>query len=104
MVECQICHEPFENLKYLQPHLRKHSISSREYYDKYLRKPEEGLCTVCGRETTFLSITKGYSRHCSAECSCRDPESVEKRNRSLTKEKRKMAGQKMLRTKLEKNN
>ena len=41
----------------------------QEYYDKYLKKPGEGLCAVCGNPTEYLSTTKGYRICCSAECS-----------------------------------
>jgi len=46
-----------------------HNISSRNYYDKYLRKKGDGACTKCGNVTNYINISKGYFEFCSSKCS-----------------------------------
>lgn len=69
MEVCKICNEEFDNLKALSAHVtQKHNITSKEYYDKYLKKEGEGECVVCGKETTYRNAGTGYLKNCSAEC------------------------------------
>lgn len=78
MIECKICHTYCLPLG-MGSHLnRKHHISVKDYYDIYLRKSGEGICVTCGKETPFITITKGYRVHCSEKCSQNDPEVREK--------------------------
>lgn len=58
-------------IKSFSNHLKKeHNIyNSKLYYDTYVRKENEGKCPVCGKETTFISIGKGYERFCNQTCS-----------------------------------
>ena len=44
--------------------------TSKEYYDKFLKKPDDGICQVCGRPTVFSGFANGYRKTCSDEC-CR---------------------------------
>lgn len=66
MENCNICNENFNTLKSLQMHLsRSHQytyLQLKEYYDLYLKKPNEGIDPFTGGETTFVGFTKGYSR------------------------------------------
>ena len=48
-----------------------HNQTPKKYYDTYLRKDGEGICVVCGKETTFINATKGYSEY-HRECSSKD--------------------------------
>lgn len=66
MKSCQICKKIFKDLKH---HLIFHKISTKEYYNKYLKKEDEGKCFLCNAETGFLSINKGYRTFCSKRCS-----------------------------------
>ncbi|MFW6377457.1 MAG: hypothetical protein ACOCZ5_02310 [bacterium] len=71
---CHICKKEINYSPGVFPqlHLVKfHNITSKEYYDKYLRKEDEGYCLNCGKETTFLGIgpTKRYRQFCSSRCS-----------------------------------
>jgi len=35
-------------------HLRyEHKLSSKEYYDKYVKKEKDGICEVSGKESEF---------------------------------------------------
>jgi len=54
-------------------------MPSKEYYDKYLKRENEGICE-CKNKTRFLNLSLGYSKFCSVKCS---------RNSEKTKEKQK---------------
>ena len=69
METCKICNEQFKNLKALSAHFNiKHGLIAKDYYDKYLKKDDEGECDVCGKETTYRNIGVGYLTNCSIEC------------------------------------
>lgn len=70
---CKICGEEIYHKHLVQYHTKKHNISHKEYYDKYLKKDGDGICPVCGKETNFYSLWKGYNKHCSTRCSTLDP-------------------------------
>ena len=76
MVTCLICNKQFKSR--LGSHIRTHDITIKQYYDTYIRKENEGICPICGQETTFLGLTKGYSEHCSLICKGKDPKVKEK--------------------------
>jgi len=82
-IQCKICGLN-TTIRALGNHLyHSHkNITLKEYYDKYLRKPNEGICVVCGKETKFLGITRGYNRTCSIHCKNLDPITQEKRKQS----------------------
>lgn len=71
---CQICN--FETTtKGISSHLRSaHNITSKEYYDTYIKSSNEGICPICNRTTKYYNFTKGYNKHCSTKCSSLDPE------------------------------
>lgn len=76
---CQICKEEFDNNKKLISHIRfKHNMSSKDYYDKYLRKEGDGICPVCGKPTKFRNISLGYTENCSSSCAQKNPKTQEK--------------------------
>lgn len=51
-------------------HIKSHGFKSiQEYYDKFLKKPEEGKCAVCGKPTTFENMFNGYRKYCLGFCS-----------------------------------
>ena len=70
-MKCEICGKEIKDSpKSLPTHLRSHDITSKEYYDKFIRKEDEGFCIVCGKEAIFMSVNKGYSDRCrNLECS-----------------------------------
>lgn len=49
----------------------KFNMTLREYYDKWYKKPGEGICVVCGKPTNFSRCA--YNRTCSKTCSRKDP-------------------------------
>jgi endogenous inhibitor of DNA gyrase (YacG/DUF329 family) len=67
-MECKICGREFKNYTSLGAHLKKHKITSKEYYDRFLKKEDEGTCPVCGKETFFKNLNKGYCKFCSKKC------------------------------------
>lgn len=48
-------------------HIAKHGLTPQEYYDKFLKTDNEGICPVCGAETKFKKITQGYAAYCCFE-------------------------------------
>ena len=68
MNKCLCCGKKI-NVKGLGRHIStKHGLSSKEYYDKYLKKENEGFCLNCKNETKFRRISCGYSKFCSPKC------------------------------------
>jgi very-short-patch-repair endonuclease len=68
--ECKICHRPFNSIRSLSVHISvTHKISTKSYYDKFHKKKNDGICTVCSKETTFWNLGKGYGKYCSTICS-----------------------------------
>ena len=83
MYTCLICNSNFDTIKNLSNHLRfKEKIQIKEYYDTYLKKPNEGICT-CGKPTKFSCLEYGYKHHCSYKCSNSDKE-VQKKQQATT--------------------
>ena len=69
MIECKICSNTFNTMRGLSFHIKKeHNIDSKQYYDIYLKKPNENICSICGKETKFHNITLGYYKRCSRGC------------------------------------
>jgi len=73
---CQICKKHFKNWNLLSKHIMNlHKIKVKEYYDKYLKKENEGICLMygkissCKKFTSFSYISKGYCKFCSKKCS-----------------------------------
>ena len=57
-MKCEICGKDFNNYISLGIHLHysHKDTTNQEYYDKYLRKSNEGICPVCGKETYFKNL------------------------------------------------
>lgn len=45
-----------------------HKTNLKNYYDTYLKKPEEGICRYCGNPTNFRNFYDGYYGTCSKAC------------------------------------
>lgn len=66
---CQICASPFNNLRGLSAHFRqKHSLEPKEYYDRFIKLPTDGVCAICAKPTEFKGIGTGYLRTCGHKC------------------------------------
>ena len=62
-IVCKVCGEVYSSYNHLGRHLRKqHNISSKEYYDNYLKCAGDGICINCGKPTKFVCISIGYSK------------------------------------------
>ena len=73
-MKCLICNKEYKNNQALARHITtEHKITTKEYYDKYLKKDGEGICPICGKETPFLKLSKGYQKHCSCKCAQNNP-------------------------------
>lgn len=73
MYKCDYCSKEYNILTGLCKHyFRKHNLTCKDYYDKHIRRPGEGICPVCGKETNFLSSNRGYNKYCSRKCAAND--------------------------------
>ena len=65
MEKCKICEREFKGVVALLTHVvENHRIKSKEYYDTYFKKENEGICPVCGKETSYKSFSTGYTKYC----------------------------------------
>ena len=65
-MKCRICEKETKTLGH---HITKYhkDITLKDYYDKYISLTT-GKCLVCGKDTRFNNLTKGYSKYCSMSC------------------------------------
>lgn len=66
---CEICNKEFKSYYALGAHIKNHNMNSKDYYDLYLKQPNECICSNCGNHTRFVSISIGYKTTCSPKCS-----------------------------------
>jgi hypothetical protein len=66
---CYINQKYYLTVRGLSNYLRTQSMTSKEYYLKYLG--DVGRCDVCNSPTNFARITIGYKPYCSSECAVR---------------------------------
>ena len=67
---CEICGKEFVGMAHIN---KKHNINVKEYYDRYIKQQNEGICHVCGKPTAFIGLKLGYAKHCSTKCAQKDP-------------------------------
>ena len=72
---CEICGKEFVGMAHIN---KKHNINVKEYYDRYIKQQNEGICHVCGKPTAFIGLKLGYAKHCSTKCAQKDPAVREK--------------------------
>ena len=92
-VSCQKCSSIFPSYKSLVAHLSHNKnckCKVKDYYDTYIRKPEEGICKGCGKETTFVSIVKGYPAKYCKYCKMKNPITYNKKAETLRKKSKKL--------------
>jgi hypothetical protein len=77
-MKCLICNKETNGYIGLCSHIHLHNISSKEYYDKYLKQENEGKCLECGKETLFKGIRDGYRDFCCCRCSTLNKKTQEK--------------------------
>ena len=73
-MKCILCDKEILN-KGISSHLRRaHNMSSKEYYDTYVKTETDGKCKICGKATKFNTILTGYRVYCSSRCANLDSE------------------------------
>jgi hypothetical protein len=67
---CRICSITYRNQLSFSFHIKSHGIMAKDYYDRYYKRPEEGVCQLagCEKKTGFVSNTIGYRTFCSCSC------------------------------------
>lgn len=86
VIVCAVCGDRFKTTFGLAGHISVHNLTNKEYYDKYMKKQNDGKCIMCGDPTRFISMTRGYTKHCDKRiCSNNDPESIKKREETCLK-------------------
>ena len=77
---CKICNKKFNSHIPSAFHLTKmHNMTIKDYYDKFYKKENEGICPVCGKSTKFIRFVEGYRVFCSSKCAANYLETIEKR-------------------------
>jgi hypothetical protein len=62
---CEECEKPYKNKTLLSKHVIKiHQMSPKEYFDKWIKEENEGLCKICGKKTKLLRPDTGYAEGC----------------------------------------
>lgn len=81
--KCLICNNKFIGNRGLITHLRyEHKITPKEYYDKFFKKENEGIC-YCGNKTKFKKLSLGYYVFCSTKCTNNNKEIKLKKEKTL---------------------
>lgn len=68
--KCKETDKTFSTNRAFLNHLRTLKMTSKEYYDKHHRMPEEGYCKNCGGDTKYHGYS--YRTFCSVICSNQD--------------------------------
>jgi len=66
-MKCEICKREFQNARGLCSHIQSHQMNVKEYYDKYLKRENDGVCLECKKDTKFNGLS-GYNIFCSVKC------------------------------------
>ena len=103
MIACKICGKEFEKPVQLTTHIQYNhkDYTGKSYYDEFCKKPNEGICKICGKPTQYITILSGYKTYCSRKCVWQDDEIKQKRANTidkLTEEEKREWRAKILRT------
>ncbi len=82
---CQICEKGFDNLNQLSKHIKIHKLKPKEYYDKYLRKENEGICLITNKETKFKNLVEGYYKYSGKGINSKSNEVKIKKEKTIQK-------------------
>jgi hypothetical protein len=64
---CEECNRIFIKKDGLSKHINVNHNGQKEYFNKWIRENEEGICKICGKETK-LDKFKGYKNCCCKKC------------------------------------
>ena len=78
---CKICGKECKSNEGISNHIRYYHIKRGDivslelYYNQYISPNSVNICDNkgCDTPTKFISVVKGYERHCSHKCSCENP-------------------------------
>ncbi len=70
IITCKICGTKLSVLG-MPRHLKTKHLdiqNTKDYYDKYIKSDNDGICLICRKPTKFSGLTKGYNQYCSKYC------------------------------------
>src|ERR1035437_5539327 len=80
---CLICQKEF-GCHGLPLHvIRSHNISAKDYYDKFIKQKNDGICGICSLPTKFKGICAGYAKACGKKCSSNLDSTKKKREETV---------------------
>lgn len=85
---CKICNIEVSTYRLLVCHIKSvHKVTSKEYYDKYLKKENSDIChnPNCNNKTHYIGIFEGYRQFCSVKCSMSDSNNIQQRENTCLK-------------------
>ena len=87
MFVCEICKRDINTKVGLSKHVSQihHNISLKDYYDKYIKKPGEGICPITKKPTKFKSMTQGYYKFSGKGTNSKDTNNKKKVVQTLIK-------------------
>lgn len=72
---CKICRDSISANAFGMHIKHKHKLSGKEYYHRYVNTdPDAGKCKMCGKDTYFFGVFRGYRPYCSDKCAGKDPD------------------------------
>lgn len=87
-IKCELCQDNirFKNLNGLSKHIVQiHKINTQEYYNNFLKKEGEDICSITGENTNFKNLTDGYYTYYGKGTSSADPKIKNKKKKTLLK-------------------
>ena len=68
-IYCQLCQKEMQSLHSLARHFtQSHHYKSKQYYDEFIKSPQNGICVECGSNTKFIALGSGYRETCGNSC------------------------------------
>jgi len=67
---CEECEKSFKNLIALISHITQIHRNKKDYFDKWLKEPSDGICLNCGKQTQWHGRLPrgGYKDFCDRKC------------------------------------
>ena len=67
---CEECKATYKSIRNFSAHIKYKHNMYKEYFDKWLKDENDGICKNCGKETEFAGFKfHGYKNCCCKECS-----------------------------------